>query len=403
MKAQPLLACAALLAAGTCAAQATKVSDGVVKIGVLTDMTGVYADGGGAGSVLAAEMAVEDFKARHRPDFRIEVTFADHQNRADVGLARVRQWYDVAGVDMVTDVLNSAVALAVAKLGVDKKRVMMNTGAATLRLTNEDCTPYTVHYTYDTYALANGAAKAITRSGGDSWFFITADYAFGHSLEKDASDMVKSGGGKVLGAVRHPLGSNDFSSFLMQAQSSKAKIVALANAGADAVNTVKAASEFGLTRTQSLAGLLMGILDVHALGLDATQGMMFTEGFYWDLDDETRKWSRRFFEKMKRMPSMLHAGTYSATLAYLQAVQAARTDDADAVMKVLRATTIDDFFARKGRIREDGRMVHDMFLVQVKKPAESKYAWDYFHVKAVIPGEEAYQPLAQGRCPLVKR
>jgi branched-chain amino acid transport system substrate-binding protein len=280
---------------------------------------------------------------------------------------------------------------------------MMNTGAATLRLTNEDCTPYAVHYTYDTYALANGAAKAITRAGNDTWFFITADYAFGHALEKDASDMVKASGGKVLGAVRHPLSNNDFSSFLMQAQASKAKIIALANAGADAVNTVKAASEFGLTRHQALAGLLMGILDVNALGLDATQGMMFTEGFYWDLDDETRKWSRRFFEKMKRMPSMLHAGTYSATLTYLQAVQTARTDDADAVMKAMRAMTIDDVFARKGRIREDGRMVHDMFLVQVKKPAESRYPWDYFHVKAVIPGEEAFQPLAQGRCPLVKR
>ena len=384
-------------------AQPARLSDGAVRIGVLSDMTGVYADLGGAASVIAVEMAVEDFRARVKPPYPIEVLSADHQNKADVGAAKVRQWYDVHGVDMVIDVLNSSVALAVAKLGAEKKRVMMNTGAATTRLTNEDCSPYTVHYVYDTYALASGAARAITRAGGDSWFFLTADYAFGHSLEKEAADVVKASGGRVLGAVRHPLNASDFSSFLLQAQASKARIVALANAGGDTINAVKAAAEFGLTPTQALAGLLVQILDIHALGLQATQGMMFTEGFYWDRDDATRRWSRRFVERAKKMPSMLHAGNYSATLAYLEAVHAARTDDADAVMRKLRETPIEDFFSRNGRVREDGRMVHDMLLVQVKKPSESRYPWDYYTVKAVIPGNEAFQPLAQSRCPLVKR
>jgi branched-chain amino acid transport system substrate-binding protein len=295
------------------------------------------------------------------------------------------------------------VALAVAKLSDQKRRIMMNTGAATTRLTNEDCSPYIVHYVYDTYALSKGSARAITRAGGDSWFFLTADYAFGHSLERDATEAVKAAGGKVLGTVRHPLGASDFSSFLLQAQASKAKVVALANAGADTINAVKAASEFGITRGQAVAGLLVQILDVHALGLAASQGMTFTEGFYWDLDEETRRWSRRFFEKRGRMPSMLHAGNYSATLAYLKAVRAAGTDDADAVMKKLREQPIDDFFARKGRIREDGRMVHDMYLVQVKKPSESRYPWDYYTVREVIPGDEAFQPLAQSRCPRIRR
>ena len=384
-------------------AQQAKVSDGVVKIGVLSDMSGIYADLGGSGSVLAVEMAVADFKAARKPAYRIEVVSADHQNKADIGASKVRQWYDTQGVDMVTDVLNSAVALAVAKLGAEKKRVMMNTGAATTRLTNEDCSPYTVHYVYDTYALANGSARAITRAGGDSWFFITADYAFGHSLEKDAAEVVKGSGGKVLGAVRHPLNTPDFSSFLLQAQASRAKIVALANAGGDAIAAVKAAAEFGLSRNQTLAALLVQILDIHALGLQATQGMMFTEGFYWDRDEDTRTWSRRFFERHRKMPSMLQAGNYSATLAYLNAVHAAQTDDADAVMRKLRELPIEDFFARKGRIREDGRMTHDMYLVQVKKPSESKHPWDYYTVKAVIPGEEAFQPLAQSRCPLLKK
>jgi branched-chain amino acid transport system substrate-binding protein len=397
--------CAALavLAAGAAQAQAPAISNGTVRIGVLSDMSGLYSDLGGSASVISVQMAIDDFVAQYKPPFRIELVSADHQNKADVGAAKVREWYDRDGVDMITDVLNSAVALAAAKVGAEKKRIMMNTGAATTRLTNEDCTPYTVHYVYDTYALANGTARTLTKQGADSWYFLTADYAFGHSLERDASEMVRAAGGKVLGSVRHPLNTSDFSSFLLQAQTSKAKVIGLANAGGDSVNAIKSAAEFGITRNQTLAGLLLTILDVHALGLQATQGMTFTEGFYWDLNDETRQWSRRFLEKAKKMPTMLHAGNYSATLAYLKAVRAAGTDDADAVMKKLRELPIDDMFARGGRIREDGRMVHDMYVVQVKKPAESKAAWDYYHVKAVVAGNDAFQPLALSRCPLVKK
>ncbi|MFZ5512149.1 MAG: ABC transporter substrate-binding protein [Pseudomonadota bacterium] len=383
-------------------AQAGKISGDAVKIGVLTDMSGVYSDLGGQGSVTAAQMAIADFggKVLGKP---IELVYADHQNKADVGANKVREWYDTQGVDMVTDVLNSAVALAVAKVSAEKKRIMINAGAASTRLTNEDCTPYTVHYVYDTYALANGPAKPIVKSGGDTWFFLTADYAFGHSLEKDTGEAVKAAGGKVVGSVRHPLNAADFSSFLLQAQASKAKIIGLANAGGDTINSIKAANEFGITKNQTLVGLLTTIVDIHALGLPTTQGMMFTEGYYWDLNDDTRKWSRRYFDKMKKMPSMLQAGVYSAVTTYLKAVQAAGTDDADAVMKKLKEQPINDFFAKGGKIREDGRMVHDMYLVQVKKPAESKYPWDYYHVKAVIPGNEAFQPLALSRCPLIKK
>ena len=383
-------------------AQAGKISGDAVKIGVLTDMSGVYSDLGGQGSVTAAQMAIADFggKVLGKP---IELVYADHQNKADVGANKVREWYDTQGVDMVTDVLNSAVALAVAKVSAEKKRIMINAGAASTRLTNEDCTPYTVHYVYDTYALANGPAKPIVKSGGDTWFFLTADYAFGHSLEKDTGEAVKAAGGKVVGSVRHPLNAADFSSFLLQAQASKAKIIGLANAGGDTINSIKAANEFGITKNQTLVGLLTTIVDIHALGLPTTQGMMFTEGYYWDLNDDTRKWSRRYFDKTKKMPSMLQAGVYSAVTTYLKAVQAAGTDDADAVMKKLKEQPINDFFAKGGKIREDGRMVHDMYLVQVKKPAESKYPWDYYHVKAVIPGNEAFQPLALSRCPLIKK
>jgi len=398
-----LLASLALLAAAGAAADNPKLSDGMVKIGVLSDMSGLYSDLGGSGSVLSVQMAIDDFKAKYKPAWKIELVFSDHQNKAEVGAARVREWYERDGVDMITDVLNSAVALAAAKLGADKKRIMMNTGAATTRLTNEDCSPYTVHYVYDTYALANGTARTITKQGGDSWYFLTADYAFGHSLEKDSAEMVKAAGGKVLGAVRHPLNTADFSSFLLQAQSSKAKIVGLANAGGDSINSIKAAAEFGLTHNQTLAALLLTILDVHALGLQTTQGMVFTEGFYWDLNEDTRAWSRRFFEKAKKMPTMLHAGNYSAVMTYLKAVQAAKTDDPDAVMRKMKELPIDDMFATKGRIREDGRMIHDMYVVQVKKPAESKSPWDYYTIKAVVPGDEAFQPLAASRCALVRK
>jgi branched-chain amino acid transport system substrate-binding protein len=306
-------------------------------------------------------------------------------------------------VDMVTDVLNSGVALAVAKVTQEKNRIMINAGAASTRLTNEDCTPNTVHYVYDTYALASGPGRAVTKAGGDTWFFLTADYAFGVSLEKDTTDAVKANGGKVVGSVKHPLNASDFSSFMLQAQASKAKVVGLANAGGDTINSIKAAYEFGLTKNQTIVGLLTQIPDIHAVGLQVTQGMMFTEGFYWNLNPETREWSRRFFAKMKKMPSMLQAGTYSAVTTYLKAVQATGSDDAATVMKQMKATPINDVFAKNGKIREDGRMVHDMLLVQVKKPSESKEPWDYYNIKAVIPGEEAYQPLSLSRCPLIKK
>ncbi len=393
----------AVLVSVSASAAAPKISGGVVKIGVLTDMSGLYSDLGGQGSVTGAQMAVEDFKAQYKPSFKIDVVYADHQNKADIGSNKVREWYDREDVDMVTDVLNSAVAIAVAKVTAEKKRILIDIGAGSTRLTNEDCTPYSIHYAYDTYALASGTAKAIVKQGGDSWFFLTADYAFGHSLEKDSSDIVKANGGKVLGTVRHPLNASDFSSFLLQAQSSKAKIIGLANAGGDTINAIKAAAEFGITKNQSLAGLLVFITDVHSLGLQLTQGMMLTDGWYWDYSDETRKFGKRYFDKMKKMPSMVHAGTYSATFNYLKAVQAAGTDDADAVMKQLKSMTINDMFAKGGKIREDGRMVHDMYLMQVKKPEESKYPWDYYNVKAVISGDDAYQPLSLSRCPLVKK
>jgi len=380
------------------------ISGDVVKIAVLTDMSGVYSDLGGKGSVVAAEMAIEDFKAQAKPKFKIELVSADHQNKADIGSNKVREWFDTQGVDMVTDVLNSAVALAVAKVTTEKNKIMINAGAASTRLTNEDCAPNNVvHYVYDTYALANGPGKAVTKQGKDTWFFLTADYAFGASLEKDTTDAVKASGGKVLGSVRHPLNASDFSSFLLQAQASKAKVVGLANAGGDTINSIKAANEFGLTKNQTIVGLLTTIIDIHALGLPTTQGMMFTEGYYWNLNNETREWSRKFFSRHKKMPSMLHAGTYSAVTTYLKAVQATGTDDTATVMKQMRATPINDVFAKGGRIREDGRMVHDMYLVEVKKPSESKEPWDYYNIKQVIPAEQAFQPMALSRCPAVAK
>ena len=383
-------------------AKTGKLSGDVVKIGVMNDMAGVYADIGGPGSVEAAKMAVADFggKMFGKP---IEVVFADHQNKPDVGASKAREWFDVQGVDMIVDVPTSSVAIAIAKVANEKKRVYMNTGAATKALTNEECTPYTVHYAYDTYALANGTGKAIVQTGGKTWFFLTADYAFGHALEADTAAVVKASGGEVKGAVRHPLSASDFSSFLLQAQASKAQIIGLANAGGDTINSVKAANEFGLTKNQTLAGLLMFISDVHSLGLKTAQGMMLTDAWYWDTNEETRKFGRRFFDKMKRMPSFDQAGVYSATLTYLKAVQEAGTDDADAVMKVLKKTKINDVFAKGGYIRADGRMVHDMYLMQVKKPEDSKYPWDYYQLKKVIPAEEAFQPLALSTCPMLKK
>lgn len=379
-----------------------KITDDVVRVGVLTDLSGLYSDIGGQGSVVAANMAAEDFGGTVLGK-KIDVVSVDHQNKADVAAQKVREWIDRGGVDMITDALNSAVAIATSKVVAEKKKILMDTGAASTRLTNEDCTPYTIHHTYDTYALANGTGRAVVKQGGDTWFFLTADYAFGHSLEQDTMNVVKESGGKVLGAVRHPLSASDFSSFLLQAQGSKAKIVGLANAGGDTINSIKAANEFGLTKTQNLAGLLVFVSDIHSLGLEATQGMYVTEAWYWDLNDQTRAWSKRFFEKTKKMPTMLHAGVYSATTMYLNAVKATGTDDADAVMAWMRANKHSDMFGTNMTLREDGRLVHDMYLFQVKKPSESKGPWDYYHVRETIAADQAFQPLSLSRCHLLSR
>ena len=379
-----------------------KITDDVVRVGVLTDMSGLYSDIGGQGSVIAANMAAEDFGGTVVGK-KIDVVSVDHQNKADVAAQKVREWIDRGGVDMITDALNSAVALATSKVVAEKKKILIDTGAASTRLTNEDCTPYTIHHTYDTYALANGTGRAVVKQGGNTWFFLTADYAFGHSLEQDTMNVVKETGGKVLGAVRHPLSASDFSSFLLQAKASKAKIIGLANAGGDTINSIKAANEFGLTKTQNLAGLLVFVSDIHSLGLQATQGMYVTEAWYWDLNDQTRAWSKRFFEKTQKMPTMIHAGVYSATTMYLNAVKATGTDDADTVMAWLRANRHSDMFGSDMRLREDGRLVHDMYLFQVKKPSESKGPWDYYHVREKIAADQAFQPISLSRCPMLNR
>ena len=379
-----------------------KFSDNVVRIGLLLDMASLYADITGEGSATAARMAVEDFGGKVH-GVPIEVIVSDHQNKADVAGAKAREWFDTQKVDIIADVAASATALAALEVAKTKNKIIMFSGPATNRLTNENCTPVSVHYTYDTYALAAGTGRGVLKTGGDTWFFLTADYAFGHSLEKDVSDVVRAAGGKILGSVRHPLNAQDFSSFLLQAQNSKAKIIGLANAGGDTINAIKAANEFGITKTQSLAGLLVFINDIHSLTLATTQGMLLTEAYYWDMNDETRKWARRFFEKMKKMPNMVQAGLYSSVTHYLKAVQAAGTDDTAAVMVKMKSMPINDFFAKNGRIREDGRMVKEMYLFEVKKPSESQYPWDYYKLKATIPADDAFLPLAKSACPLVKK
>jgi len=398
--------CAALamcgLAFGVGSAQAQKLSGDKIVIGFVTDMSSLYSDIDGQGGVEAIRMAIADLQ-KEFPGKKIELVFADHQNKADIASSKVREWIDQAGADVIIGGTNSSTALASAKVAAEKKRPYIAVGAATSRLTNEDCTPYTVHYAYDTVALANGTGAAVVKSGGKSWYFLTADYAFGHSLEKDTGDVVKAAGGTVVGAVRHPLSASDFSSFLLQAQNSKAQILGLANAGGDTINSIKAANEFGVTKTMKLAGLLMFINDIHSLGLKTTEGMYLTDGWYWNQTPESREWGRRFFEKMKRMPSMLQAGDYSAVSTYLKAVKAAGTDDADAVMAQLRTAKINDMFTKNGVIRADGRMVHDMYLMQVKAPGESKEPWDYFRLAQTIPGDEAFTKLANSRCPLVKK
>ena len=390
------------LLAGTASAQ---YSDGVIKIGVMNDMSGLYADIAGPGSVWAAKKAVEDFGAAAK-GMKVEILAADHQNKPDIGSNIARQWIDVDKVDAIADLPTSSVALAVNQIVREKNKVLLNSGAATSDLTNKACSPNTVHWTYDTVMLANGTGKAAVKTGGDSWYFLTADYAFGHALERDVEAIVTGSGGKVLGKVRHPLGTQDFSSFLLQAQASKAKVIGPANAGGDTINSIKQASEFGITKGgQSLAGLLVFVTDVHSLGLATAQNLLLTESFYWDLNDNTRAFSKEFGAAHKgRMPSMVQAGVYASVLHYLKALEALKSDaDGVKVVDQMKKMPTDDKLFGKGMIRADGRKIHDAYLFEVKKPAESKGPWDYYKLRATIPGNEVFRPLAQSECPLVKK
>jgi branched-chain amino acid transport system substrate-binding protein len=381
-------------------AHAEGISDGTVRIGVLTDMAGVFSDLGGTGAVTAAQMAIDDFFAKEKPPFKIELVSADHQNKPDIATGIARQWYDTGGVDLITDVINSGVALAVSSVAESKGRMLIVTGSGSTRLTNEQCSPYTISYTWDTYSYANGQARIVKSLGLDTWYFVAVDYALGKSLVTEASDAVTRSGGQVVGTVYHPISTTDLSSFLLQAQGSKAKVIGFANAGADLLNSIKAAKDFNITPGQAIVPLVGTITEVHALGAAATQGMFLVEPFYWNFDDLSRQWSKRFFDKFGKMPNFVQAGAYSAVTNYLKAVQAAKTDDAAAVMKQLKSMPINDMFARNGKIRADGRMVHDMYLVQVKVPADVKERWDYYNVKEIIPGDEAFQPLSSSRCRL---
>ncbi|NHZ92561.1 ABC transporter substrate-binding protein [Massilia sp. CCM 8733] len=378
-----------------------QISNDTIKIGMLTDVSGVYADVDGAGGAEAVKMAIADLGGNINGK-KIEFVFADHQNKADIAASKAREWFDQQGVDMLIGGTNSGANLAMAKIAAEKKKVFISIGAGTARLTNEECSPFTVHYAYDTVALARGTGGAIVKQGGKSWYFLTADYAFGQSLEKDTTDVVKAAGGTVAGTSKHPLSASDFSSFLLKAQGSKAQILGLANAGGDMINAVKAANEFGVGKSMKLAGLLVFINDIHTLGLNMTQGMYLTDGWYWDQSPESRAWSKRYFAKMKKSPSMLQAADYSAATTYLNTVKALGTDDSEKVMAQLKKTKINDMFTKGGEIRPDGRMVHDMYLMEVKKQAESKYPWDYYKVVATIPGAQAYTTKAETKCALWK-
>jgi branched-chain amino acid transport system substrate-binding protein len=394
------LAIAGTFAAATAHAQ---ISDNVIKIGVLSDMSSLYTDLAGAGSVLAAKMAVEDSGIEKR-GYKVEYVSADHQNKPDIGSAIARQWYDTDKVDVIVDVPNSGVALAVSQITKDKGKAFLAVGPGTSDLTGKACSPNTVHWAYDTWMLANGTGTAITKQGGDTWFFITADYAFGQALERDTTAAVQKAGGKVLGSVRAPINNQDFSSFLLQAQSSKAKVIGLANAGGDTTNSIKQAAEFGIVKGgQSLAGLLVFLTDIHALGLQTAQGLIFTETFYWDLNDQTRAFAKRFAPLDKGIhPTMVHAGVYSSVLHYLKAVEALKSDDGTKVIAKMKEMPTDDPLFGKGSIRVDGRKIHPAYLVEVKKPAESKAPWDYYKVRATIPADQAFRPMADGGCSLVK-
>lgn len=374
-----------------------------VKIGVLTDLTSLYASIGGKGLVDATRMAIEDFGGNVL-GAPIEMVFADTQNKADIAASKAREWFDTQGVDMITDLPSSGLALAVSKLGEEKKKIIMVTSAATSELTGKSCTPYTVHWTYDTYSMARSTGAATVKAGGDSWFFLSADYAFGQAMEKDTTDVIKELGGKVLGSAKHPLGASDFASFLLQAQGSKAKIIGLANGGGDTINAIKAASQFGIVQGgQKMAALLAFLTDVKAIGLKQAQGLMLTEAFYWDQDDKTRAWSQRFYKRNGVMPTMTQAGTYGAVTHYLNAVKATGSRDSDKVMAQMRATPINDFMTANGKLRVDGRVVRDMHLYQVKTPAESKGEWDLYKVVGTTPGDMAFRPLSQSECPLAKK
>jgi branched-chain amino acid transport system substrate-binding protein len=396
-------ACSLALVAlfGTATPAQAQISGDVIRIGIITDMSSVYADIDGQGGVEVIKMAIADAGGSIAGK-KIEVLFADHQNKADVAAAKAREWFDTQGLDMLIGGTNSGTALAMSKVAAEKKKPFLVVGAASSALTNDQCTPYTVHWAYDTVALAKGTGNAVVKAGGKSWYFLTADYAFGAALQNDTSTVVKAAGGTIVGSVKVPLNASDFSSFLLQAQSSKAQILGLANAGGDTINSIKAANEFGVTKTMKLAGLLVFINDIHSLGLKTTQGMYLTDSWYWNQNAETRAWSRRFFEKMKRMPSSVQAGDYSAASQYLAAVKATGSDDADKVLAQMKKTKINDVFAKGGFIRDDGRMVHDMYLMQVKSPAESTEPWDYYKVVETFKGEAAWQTKADSKCALWK-
>jgi branched-chain amino acid transport system substrate-binding protein len=380
-----------------------QISDNTVKIGVLADMSGLYSDLSGIGSVVATQMAVEDF-GRTLPGKKIEVVSADHQNKPDIGANVARQWIDQHGVDVIVDVPVSSVAFAVQQIAKERNRALLISSSGSSDLTGKSCSPTSVHWTYDTYALAQTAGKAMMQQGGDSWFFITADYAFGHALERDTTAIVKANGGKVLGAIRHPQDTPDLSSFLLRAQSSKAKVIGLANAGGDTINSIKQANEFGIIRDgQKMIGLLTYISDVHGIGLQSAKGLVLASAFYWDLTEETRSWTKRFMERSKKIPTMANAGAYGATLHYLKAIKEAGTDEAQAVVRKMKEIPVNDFFTKDGSVREDGRVIRNMYLFQVKSPQESMYPYDYYKLLNTVPGEQAFRPLSEGGCPMVAK
>jgi branched-chain amino acid transport system substrate-binding protein len=403
MKLKQIVTAGLIAAVGLCggAHAQSQVSGDVIRIGFITDISGTYGDNDGQGGVEAIRMAISDMGGSINGK-KIELVFSDHQNKADIAASKAREWFDTQGVDMLIGGTNSGAALATAKVALDKKKVFIAVGAATSALTNEQCSPYTIHWAYDTVALGKGTGKAVVKAGGKSWYFLTVDQAFGVALQNDTAKVVTAAGGTVLGAVRAPINASDYSSFMLQAQASKAQIFGFANAGGDLISSIKAANEFGLTKNMKLAGLLMFINDVHAVGLKAAQGMYLTDGWYWNQNTEARAWSRRYFEKVKKMPNVIQAGNYSATLQYLKAVKATGTDNADKVLDYLRKTRINDMFAKDGYIRADGRMVHDMYLVQIKSPEQSKEPWDYYNLVETIKGDDAFTTKAESRCALWK-